>query len=105
MLKKQPYKIVEKIKGKDLVGKKFVPHYDFYKIDRDKKAFEVIRGDFVTAEEGTGVVTIAAYGAEDLDAMQKNNIQIVMHLDEEGKILPSVPQFGGMFYLDANKPV
>ncbi len=105
MLKKDPYKIIEKIKGKDLIGKKFVPHFDFYKIEPGKKAFVIVSGDFVTADEGTGVVTIAAYGAEDLEVMQRDNIQIVMHLDDEGKILPSVPKFGGMYYLDANKPI
>ncbi|MDE2588523.1 MAG: class I tRNA ligase family protein, partial [Patescibacteria group bacterium] len=105
MLKDEPYKLVEKIKGKDLVGKVFEPHYDFYTVEPGKKAFEVVSGDFVTAEEGTGVVTIAAYGAEDLEVMQRDNIQIVQHLDEEGRILPHVPKFGGMNYLEANKPV
>jgi isoleucyl-tRNA synthetase len=102
MLKKDPFTIIEKIKGKDLIGKAFESHYDFFAIEEGKKAFIIIGGDFVTADEGTGVVTIAAYGEEDLAAMQKNNIQIVMHLDEEGKILQSVPKFGNMYYLDVN---
>jgi isoleucyl-tRNA synthetase len=105
MLKSDPYEIVEKIKGSALIGKKFEPHYDFYTINHGMKAFEVIGGDFVTADEGTGVVTIAAYGAEDLLEMKRNSIQIVLHLDDEGMILPEVPKFGGMYYLDANKPI
>ncbi|MBI2019882.1 isoleucine--tRNA ligase [Candidatus Daviesbacteria bacterium] len=102
---KDGYKILEEFKGKKLIGKEFIPHYDFFKIDSGKKAFIVIGGDFVTAEEGTGVVTIAAYGEEDLAIMQKENIQIVTHLDEEGIIKDSVPMFGGIYYLDANKLV
>jgi isoleucyl-tRNA synthetase len=105
MLKDDTYKIIDQFKGTELVGKKFVPHYDFYEIEPGKKAFEIIGGDFVTADEGTGVVTIAAYGEEDLVAMKANNIQIVMHLDEEGTIKPDVPKFGGMYYLKANKLV
>lgn len=106
ILKEEPkYKIVDTFKGKELVGKKFVPHYDYYKIDKDKKAFIVIGGDFVTADEGTGVVTLAVYGEEDLEVMQKENIQLVFHVDEEGTIKDDVPQFGGMFYLKANKVV
>lgn len=99
------YEIVEEIKGQDLIGTKFVPHYDYYQIKEGEKAFVVIGGDFVTAEEGTGVVTIAAYGEEDLIAMLKENIHIEMHVDEEGIIKPDVPKFGGMYYLKANKAV
>ena len=101
----EPYEIVEEFKGKDLVGKKFIPHYDYYKIAEGKKAFEVIPGDFVTADEGTGVVTIAAYGEEDLKVMLELGIHIEMHVDEEGTIKPEVPTFGGMYYLKANKAV
>lgn len=107
MLKDTPYTILKEFKGSQLVGKKYEPHYDYYKknIGKDKKAFTIISGDFVTAEEGTGVVTIAAYGQEDLAAMQKNNIHIEMHLDEEGTVKKDVPLFGGMYYLKANKYV
>ncbi len=105
-LKKEPkYKIVEEFPGKHLVGKKFVPHYDFYKIEPEKKAFLVVGGDFVTAEEGTGIVTLAAYGEEDLEIMQKENIQLIMHVDDEGIIKEDVPLFKTMFYLEANKAV
>lgn len=105
-LKEEPkYKVVEKIKGTNLVGKKFEPHWDYYKIDPGKQAFVIIPGDFVTAEEGTGIVTIAAYGEDDLAAMKKNNIQIVLHVDEEGHLKPDVPKWGGMYYLKVNKLV
>lgn len=99
------FEIIEHYKGRDLVGKKFVPHYDYYKDRLNGKAFEIIGGDFVTAEEGTGVVTIAAYGEEDLKVMQEQKIHIETHLDDEGTIKPEVPQFGGMYYLKANKAV
>lgn len=103
LLKKDPYKVIAKLKGKDLIGKKFIPHYDFYQIDSGKRAFTVVGADFVTADHGTGIVTIAAYGEEDLAVMQANNIQIVLHVDEEGVIKKEVPKFGGMYYLDADK--
>jgi isoleucyl-tRNA synthetase len=136
MLMEEPkYKIIDEFKGKDLIGKKFIPHYDYYiknepprgspfgspraRLDSarlgeaghprgegsSKKAFVVIAGDFVTAEEGTGIVTIAAYGEEDLPAMLAHNIHIEMHLDDEGTIKSNVPKFGGTYYLKANKIV
>jgi len=105
ILGENPYEIVETVKGNELIGKKFIPHYDYYTIADGEKAFEIIGGDFVTAEEGTGVVTIAAYGEEDLKVMNEQNVHIEMHLDEEGTIKSEVPLFGGMYYLKANKAV
>lgn len=101
------YEIVEEFKGTKLNGVKFVPHYDYYRKDikEGEKAFEVVLDEFVTADEGTGVVTIAVYGEEDLKVMKEQNIHMVMHVDEEGMIKPEVPLFGGMYYLKANKAV
>ncbi len=99
------HKIVKTYKGKDLLGLSFEPHYNFYKIEDGKKAFVVIPGDFVTDSEGTGIVTIAAYGEDDLKAMQENNIQIVLHVDDEGVLKSEVPNWAGMYYLDVNEKV
>jgi isoleucyl-tRNA synthetase len=99
------YKIIEEFKGSSLIGKKFVPHYDYYSINKDEKAFEIIPGDFVSEEEGTGIVTISPYGEEDLQVMQEQNVHKEMHLDEEGNVKQDVPKFAGMYYLKANKAV
>jgi isoleucyl-tRNA synthetase len=100
-----PYKIVDEFSGKVLLGQKFVPHYDYYQIEPGKNAFIVIPGDFVTADEGTGIVTIAAYGEEDLKAIEENNIQVVLHVDDEGKLKHDVPNWAGEYYLDVNSKV
>ena len=102
MLTNKPHTVLAEFSGETLVGKKFVPHYTFYKIDEGKKAFVVVPGDFVTADEGTGIVTIAAYGEEDLALMQKEKIQIVLHVDEEGVMKPDVPNWAGKYYLDVD---
>ncbi len=105
-LKDEPkYEIVKEYKGSDLVGWEFEPHYDFYKIEEGKRAFVVIPGDFVTADEGTGIVTIAAYGEDDLAVMQKENIQIYLHVDEEGTVTNDSPIGPGKYYLGVNKLV
>lgn len=105
ILKTEPkFKVLEEFLGSKLVGEKFVPHYNFYTIDPGKKAFVVIPGEFVTADEGTGIVTIAAYGEDDLQVIQKENIQIVLHVDEEGILKKGVP-WEGTYYLDVNKLV
>ncbi len=107
LTKEVAYEVLERFTGQDLVGKKFIPHFDYYKdkIREGEKAFEIIGGDFVTADEGTGVVTIAVYGEEDLKVMQEQNVHIETHVDEEGVINENVPIFGGKYYLDANELV
>lgn len=102
---KPEYKIVESYKGHELVGLEFVPHYDYYKVEKDKSAFIIVSGDFVTADEGTGIVTLAVYGEEDLVVMNRDNIQQVFHIDDEGIVKSDVPKFAGMYYLKANKAV
>ncbi len=99
------YEIVKEYKGEELLGMEFEAHYDFYKIEEGKKAFVVIPGDFVTADEGTGIVTIAAYGEDDLAVMQKENIQIYLHVDEEGTVTKDSPIGPGKYYLGVNKLV
>jgi len=105
MLTDTPYKMIEEFPGEKLVGQKFVLHYNFYKVEEGKKAGVVIPGDFVSADEGTGIVTIAAYGEEDLVVMQKENVQIVLHVDEEGALKPEVPNWAGKNYLDVDPVV
>lgn len=106
ILKKDtPYEIVDSFEGSTLIGKEFVPHYPYFTIEPGKKVFIVVGGDFVTADEGTGIVTLAAYGEEDMEVMKHENIQLVINIDEEGVIYGDVPLFGGMYYLDANKAV
>jgi isoleucyl-tRNA synthetase len=105
MLKTEYYETVDEFSGEKLLGKEFVPHYVFFKPDPKKKNFVVVGGDFVTADEGTGVVTIAAYGEEDMAVMQKENIQVVLHVDEEGKLIKDVTPWAGRNYLEVNPEV
>ena len=105
MLIIEPYEIIEEFNGERLLDREFEPHYDFYKVENGKRAHVIIPGEFVSSDEGTGIVTIAAYGEDDLAAMKENNIQIVLHVDDEGHLKKDVPNWGGMYYLKVNKLV
>ena len=108
ILKEKPkHKIVEEFKGEKLVGMKFEPHFDYYKSDvkKGEKAFVIVPADFVSAEEGTGIVTLAAYGEDDLEVMEKEKVHKEMHVGDDGHVKKDVPVFGGMYYLKANKLV
>lgn len=108
MLREDPKpEIIKEYKGSNLVGMEFELHYDFYLKDKkaDEKAAVIVPGDFVTADEGTGIVTIGAYGAEDMEVINKEKVIQVLHVDEEGLIKEDIPLFGGMYYLDTNEKV
>ena len=60
--------------------------------------FKIITGDFVTTEDGTGIVhTAPAFGADDFKAGKKNNLGILTLVDKEGKFVEGVGEFSGRF--------
>lgn len=101
MLTAEPYEIVERFPGEQLVGRSFIGHYDFYP-DLPGKKFVVVPGDFVSAESGTGIVTLAVYGEDDYQVMREHGIQMVEHVDEEGRLKPEVTPWAGVSILDVN---
>lgn len=104
MLNEKPeFEIVKSYKGSDLERFTFELHYDFYpKRANGEKAGVIIADSYVTDEEGTGVVTLAVYGEDDFRIMTKHNVQLVYHVDEEGKLNAEVTPWAGMFMLKVN---
>jgi isoleucyl-tRNA synthetase len=81
--KKQPleFKVISTVKGKQLVGKRYHPLFESHGPD----AHRVLSADFVTAEDGTGIVHEApAYGEEDYELCKKEGVPIVSIVDENG---------------------
>lgn len=104
VFKDRSYTLIEKKEGKELLGLEYEGHYDFYKPEKDKKMHIIVGDDFVSADEGTGIVTIAPYGEEDLKVMTRDGIQIVLNVDQEGHLTPDNPHgWAGMYYLKVNK--
>jgi len=96
------YEVVEEFKGKDLLGLEYEPLYNFVKLE--EKAHFVIAGDFVSAEEGTGLVHIApAFGEDDMNVGKENNLPILMTLDDEGKF--TVGTWQGRFAKDVDPEI
>jgi isoleucyl-tRNA synthetase len=87
-----PYQIIEAFKGKDLVGIKYEQLLDYAQpyYDADK-AFVVIPGDFVTTEDGTGIVHIApTFGQDDAKVAKDAGVPPLLVLDEDGNPVPLV---------------
>jgi len=94
----KPYKILNNVSPKDLEGKEYEPLFDFYKNKLDKKAYYVIVEDFVSIQEGTGVVHIApAFGEDDLNAGLKHDLPVLQHVNLDGTFKKEVTQWEGKF--------
>lgn len=85
------YEIVEEINSQDLIGLEYEPLYDLRKFlkesEKEKHIYKIFAADFVSTEDGTGIVHIApAFGEDDLNLAQKENIAIISTVDPAGNI-------------------
>ena len=81
--------------GADLIGIKYERLFDFTPFEGEERAFRVINGDFVTTEDGTGIVHISpTFGADDFRAAQLADIPALMVPDAEGTLGPIVDRTG-----------
>lgn len=85
---------MEWFKGSRLLGRKYKPVFDYYK--GKGKAFEVIAGDFVTTEDGTGIVhTAPAFGEDDYRVAKEHGIDFFMPVNDLGEFEIDVPEYSG----------
>jgi len=102
---KGDYKIVKEMKGKDLEGLEYEPLFDI-KETQNKNSHKVILADFVTTEDGTGVVhTAVMYGEDDYNVGMEKGLPAVHTVGQDGKFLDIVPKFAGKFVKDAEKDI
>ncbi|MDB5259010.1 MAG: Isoleucyl-tRNA synthetase, isoleucyl-tRNA synthetase [Candidatus Taylorbacteria bacterium] len=100
-ISKSDLKIVEEMKGSALVGKSYKPVFDYYVHDITIKnranAWKIYGADFVTTEDGTGVVHIApAFGADDYELSIQADLPFIQHVSTDGKFKKEVTDFSGM---------
>lgn len=99
------YEVKEGLKGRDLEKLRYEPLYTFVKTDRSK-TFYVILGDFVSVEEGTGIVHIApAFGADDYEVGLKHDLPVVQPVDVKGEFTSEITPWKGMFVKDADESI
>jgi isoleucyl-tRNA synthetase len=95
-----PYKIIRTLKGKDLVGKSYEPLFK----TQGKNAHKVWHADYVSVEEGTGIVHLApAYGEEDFELALANKVPVVHVIDANGFYTDS--EWKGENVWDINKTI
>ncbi len=98
--------ILRRFKGKELEGRPYKPAFDYFKNMREKGAFKVILDDFVTVEDGTGLVHAApGFGEADFYACQKKNIPVVCPVDQNGQFTAEVPEYQGRMVKECDKEI
>jgi len=97
-------KVVDTFKGKKLKGMKYQPLFTF--VPLDKPAHYVVLGDFVTTEDGTGLVHQApAFGAEDMEMAKQYDLPVLLTIQPDGGFIPEVTPWRGVFFKDADPQI
>ncbi|MBM3125895.1 MAG: isoleucine--tRNA ligase [Chloroflexi bacterium] len=94
-------KVLDTFKGRKLKGAKYQPLFTF--LPPDKPAYYVVLGEFVTTEDGTGLVHQApAFGAEDMQMAVEHDLPVLMTVLPDGTFIPEITPWRGMFVKDAD---
>jgi len=95
------YEIVKTIRGKNLIGRHYLPLYTFLPVEQDY--CYVLSADFVTTTEGTGIVHIApAFGSDDMEIGRKHDLPVLQTVGPRGNFKDQVTPWRGYFVKDAD---
>ena len=98
------YEVLEKVKGSELEGIEYEQLFDYVK--PDKKAFYVCPAEFVSTQDGSGIVHIApAFGADDYDLSKKYDLPMMQPVTRGGLFTEEITDFAGQFVKDADKDI
>lgn len=98
---REDYEIVSEMKGSELAGQSYDQLFKY--LDVNKKGFYVIEGNFVSTEDGSGIVHIApAFGADDYEVSKKYDLPFLQPVTMGGKFTEDITDFNGMFVKDAD---
>lgn len=109
VLKETDYKVIKEIKGSELVGKQYEPPFtidDLEKIENKDNLYKIWDANFVSTQDGTGVLHVApAFGEDDLQFGISNNIPVIQTVDASGHIksIVNLTDIHGLFFKKADK--
>ena len=99
------HSVAKTVKGAVLVGMRYEQLFDYLEVDAPN-AFQVFAADFVSTEDGTGIVhTAPAYGVDDLAMGQANDLPVLHGVGLDGRFIDAVEPVKGLFFKDADKPL
>lgn len=100
--------ILRRFKGSELAGLKFHPIFDYYSRDDvapGANAWQIRTAEYVSTEDGTGLVHIAPYGEDDMFVLADAGIKVVETVDAGGKFFSAVSDYASMQVFEANRPI
>jgi len=101
VLDDQKYEVIKEFKGQELIGLSYQPLYSFF--TETLPDYKIYHADFVSMTDGTGIVHIApGFGEDDSALGKENNLSVIDHVDDEGKIIEQVTPFAGLFVKKAD---
>jgi len=94
------FSVVSSYKGQDLVGRAYRPPFGF--VPKEGSAHTVTHGNFVTTDDGSGIVHLAPYGEEDMGVAKRDNLPIVQMIDASGQVIERGEPFSGLGVKEAD---
>ena len=102
----EDYEIESTFLGKELIGRRYEPLYRLEGIEYGNQSHRIYGADYVTVEDGTGLVHIApAFGDEDSEVGKKQDLPLVNPIQPDGKFVEGTPLVEGLWFKDAEKPI
>ncbi|MDF2550441.1 MAG: ileS, partial [Chlamydiales bacterium] len=106
IFKEGEVEVESSFQGSSLVGKRYHPLFSYFQDAKNQGAFRIISDSFVTLDEGTGIVhTAPAFGEADFYACQKEGIEPVCPVDNNGRFTAAIPEYAGRFVKDADREI
>ncbi|MDR3356198.1 MAG: isoleucine--tRNA ligase [Spirochaetaceae bacterium] len=100
------YRIIRRVKGAALAGIRYEPLFPYFAGAAAKGAFRTYTGDFVSTEDGTGIVhTAPGFGEDDQRVLRGTGVPVVCPVDEECRFTAEVPDYEGRFVKDCDKDI
>ena len=104
---KDDYEVLDRMTGRDLVGRRYRPLFGYFEDEQTRgSAWRVVAADFVSTEDGTGIVHIApAFGADDYDVGQKERLPLLNPVTPDGTFTDQASLVAGQWFKDADKVI
>jgi isoleucyl-tRNA synthetase len=100
------YRIVWKKKGEDLIGINYEPLFPYFAYAVEQNAFRTYPGDFVSTEDGTGIVhTAPGFGEDDQRVLKGTGVPVICPVDAECRFTAEVGDYRGLFVKDTDKAI
>ncbi|AHH08807.1 isoleucine--tRNA ligase [Borrelia anserina] len=102
----QAYTVIKQFKGEHIKGIEYEPVFNYFLNQRNKGAFRIHTAEYVTTDNGTGIVHIAPFGEEDYNIIKKNTkTDIKIPIDAECRFTNEIKDFEGLFVKDADNKI